>query len=89
MSKGLQNNLCSYFFDAMSRININRSAINISICPTKNTSKSIKSIPASYIYQATHNNDSLYNDGTKTQLKFVSVKIHLEFFTYRHQKKMS
>lgn len=59
MSKGLQNSLCSYFLDAMSRININRSAINISTCPKKkSTSKSIKSIPASYIYQIMHNNDS-------------------------------
>jgi len=87
MSKGLWNNPCSYFLDAMSRININRSAINIS--PTKNTSKSIKSIPASYIYQIMHNNDFLYNDSIKLQLRLVSVKIPLVFFTYRHQRKIS
>lgn len=51
MAKGLWNSLCSYFLDAMSRININRSSINIIILPAKkNTSKSIKSFAASYIY---------------------------------------
>lgn len=91
MSKGPLNNLCCYFFDAMSRININGSAINISFCPKKKkkTSKSIKSTPESYLYQIMYNNDSLYNDDIKVQHTVLSVKIHLAFFTYRHQREMS
>lgn len=95
MVKGLWNSLCRYFLDAMPRININRSSINKIICPAKKkkpkkpTSKTIKSLPAYYIYQIMCNNDSLYNGSIKLCLKFLSVKIHLGFFTYRRQRKTS
>lgn len=75
MSKGPQNNLCCYFFDAVSMININRSVVIISICPTKNISKSIKFISAFCMYQIMHSNDSLYNDGIKVQHGLVSENL--------------